>query len=361
MICNVKKPNKRIKPTTNNYTILYLLRLTLKASLACIRTGGGCLCGTLQPNMTYHRVLNKNDFIDLLEKACNWLDIDKGRAKDYIRIIKECETLENHELSQEHILVHNESWEIVDIYELWKEHTNNFLGLEKKIKRVLKKGTILREDEIDNKGVKSSSIHRNNAFTYFLAGKLLQSSLNVVVVDEISSIYNNHKVNTTDVTIEWNGLPIDIECKRPQHIESLNSNLEEADDQIKKRDRHSVIAVDCSPFIRPLGKLIIANSSEEAGNKLSQMLEIEVKQNIEKYLYKKKIIIGAILFARVPFNCPTKVSSVLSTNGKPFSEYRPESVVSYLIINNIDVDKNYENVMQFIFKKLETHDKGNPG
>ncbi len=129
--------------------------------------------------MTYHRVLNKNDYVDLLEQACNWLEIDKGRAKDYIRIIRECTTLENHELSQEHILGHNESWEIVDIYELWKEHADNFFGIDKKIKRVFKKGTILREDEIDTEGVKNSSIYRNNAFTYFLAGELIKSPIQI--------------------------------------------------------------------------------------------------------------------------------------------------------------------------------------
>lgn len=130
--------------------------------------------------MTYHRVLNKNDYADLLNQACKWLEVDKGRAKNYIRIIKECETLENHEFSQEHILGHNESWEIVDIYELWKEHADNFLGIDKKIKRVFKKGTILRENEIDTEGVKSSSIHRNNAFTYFLAGKSTTTGIQAV-------------------------------------------------------------------------------------------------------------------------------------------------------------------------------------
>ncbi len=27
----------------------------------------------------YHIVLNKNDYIDFLEHACNWLEIDKGK------------------------------------------------------------------------------------------------------------------------------------------------------------------------------------------------------------------------------------------------------------------------------------------
>lgn len=201
------------------------------------------------------------------------MDVGQGRAKDYFRLIKEHKILDNEKLTKEHILAHNESHEIVDLYELWNNNIKDFPGINNKIKTVFEKGPVLREGEIGNGKVKNSSIHRNNAFTYLLGGKFISCNIKVVSVDGISHIHNKRPVNFADITIDWNNLLIDIECKRPQNKKSIVGNFKKACKQISDWNRIGIVGIDCSPFIRPSGTLINKESPEKAELFLSQKLE----------------------------------------------------------------------------------------
>lgn len=49
--------------------------------------------------------------------------------------------------TQEHVLAHNESFEIVDLFELWQPYVDRFPGLRERLRQVCKKGPTLREGE----------------------------------------------------------------------------------------------------------------------------------------------------------------------------------------------------------------------
>src|SRR5438874_10455907 len=85
------------------------------------------------------------DHLQSLQAACEWMDINRGRAARYSQLIREF--FEEDRRSREHILAYNESCEISDLYTLWNASVHNFPSLERKIKEVFSDGPVLREDE----------------------------------------------------------------------------------------------------------------------------------------------------------------------------------------------------------------------
>ena len=59
---------------------------------------------------------NVDDFRQELEQACKWLNIDRGRARDYVRLLEE---FRRGERGPEHVLAYYEADEIVQLFELW--------------------------------------------------------------------------------------------------------------------------------------------------------------------------------------------------------------------------------------------------
>ena len=91
------------------------------------------------------RRLHYADHLPVLQKACDWMKIDTGRAAQYKELIRGF--FENGGRSPEHILAFNESCEIRDIYDLWKDRIKDFPGLEERIRRAFSKGPVIREGE----------------------------------------------------------------------------------------------------------------------------------------------------------------------------------------------------------------------
>lgn len=267
------------------------------------------------------------DWLQSLQRACDWIGISQGRAPQYRKLVREF--FEEGKRSREHILAHNESCEIIDIYERWETPIHNFPGLKQKITAVFSKGPILREDERPNT-LSISNRPRNDAFVYLLAGKLIILGVNVMAVDEIARQGISSHADA-DITFEWNGSTIDIQCKRLQTQNKLEKRVKEARRQLKGRT--GIIAVDCSAFVRPLGKLLESDSAEDAERFLASLLEKEVKLNVEKHL--ETAILGFILFARAPAMTRIEHSSILSVHGSPMhTTYRPDSISTWLVISN---------------------------
>jgi len=279
-----------------------------------------------------------------LKRACEWLGISQGRAAKYVKLVKEF--FKNDKRSQEHILAFNESCEITDIYESWKPCISNFPGLYKKIRKVCRKGPVLREDERPSK---SSNRPRNDAFAYFLAGKLMTAGIQIVAVDGVvRKGISSHR--DADITFGWNGALIDIECKRPQTEKALKERVKEASKQItnpKRQGRIGIIAIDCSVFVRPPGKLLEKDSGQRAEEFLSQCLAREIKPQVKTMF--GKTILGFLLFARAPHMALIKISPVVSPRGEHFRYYRPESISTFLVIGNPTFSIT---VLQFICKRL---------
>jgi len=274
------------------------------------------------------------------------MGIVHGRAAEYIRLIREF--FKEGKRSREHILAYNESCEIIDIYKFWRPCISNFLGLYQKIRKVCKKGPVLREDE---KPSSSSNRPRNDAFVYFLAGKLMRAGVEITAVDGI--VGKGIKCHRdADITFRWNGNLIDIQCKRPQTEKALEERISEASKQIsnpKRQGQSGIIAIDCSALIRPPGKLIEKDSGQHAEQFLCNRLAKKVMPKVKKKL--GNAILGFILFARAPHMALLGISRVLSPRGKPFRYYRPESVSTFLLVGNPTF--SIPNVLEFITKGLK--------
>ena len=283
--------------------------------------------------------------IQSLERACDWAGVSMGRAVKYINLIREF-VVDGKE-SLEHVLAYNESCEIIYIYEFWESHVSQFPGIEEKIKRCFKKGAILREDENPSE---STNRPRNDAFVLLLAGILMKANIKVMAVEGI--VARGKKCHEdADITLEWDGSVIDMQCKRPQTEDSLEERAEEAYEQLTKSNRQGqlgIIAIDCSAFIRPLGKVVEAESAERAMQYLANLLERVKPKLISRF---EPNILGYLLFGRIPGRT-TRISPILSPKGTPYKDLRPDSISRILCYGNPsspDINKYMS-----IYEKIKT-------
>lgn len=286
------------------------------------------------------------DHLQSLQAACEWISINRGRAAQYTKLVKEF--FAEGKRSREHILAYNESCEIIDIYALWEAPVNNFSGLGRKIKAVFSKGPVLREDENPDASTNKS---RNKAFEYLLAGKLIRAGVNVVAVDGAIAQDTSCCTNA-DINLEWSGSAINIECKRPQTQDALTERVKKARQQLTHPSRKGwagIIAIDCSAFVRPLEQLLEADSAEDAERYLADSLEKTVMPNVETHL--ETTILGCLLFARAPAMTRMGYSSIVSLQGNPMAYYfRPDSISTWLVLNNSD--SSNPRVLPSVYKLL---------
>ena len=130
------------------------------------------------------------EYIETLKAACNWLKIDHGRAKEYVRRLEEFQKAKFR--SNEHLLAYYESYEIVEIFRLWETRVDEFPGLHQKIRGACVKGRFLRDDQIPEL---SRNRSRHDSFCFLLAGRFLAAEIRVVCVDEIPSSGFKHAPN----------------------------------------------------------------------------------------------------------------------------------------------------------------------
>jgi hypothetical protein len=267
--------------------------------------------------------------IERLVAACNWLGIERGRATQYSKLIRECR--EDDARSEQHILAIGESCEIVDLFELWEHRATAFPGLVDKIRTVCKKGPLLREEE---NPAESTNRPRNDAFGYLVAGRLLAAGIPVVAVDGIrmrDTIYESE----ADVTFQWYGTLIDIECKRLQSYAALEKLTEEARGQLqgpRRGGRHGVIALDCSVLVRPAGTLLESGSGEAAERLISTKLRELATPQVVSHLTNS--MLGFLFFARVSAMIRVRRSPIVTAQGKPIYDFRPDSISTWLVFSN---------------------------
>jgi hypothetical protein len=159
-----------------------------------------------------------------------------------------------------------------------------------------------------------------------LAGKLIRAGIKVLAVEGlIAEGISNLK--TADIAVEWSSSIIDIECKRPQTEDSLDANVEGAYRQLGDLNRQypmSIIAIDCSPFIRPPETLIEDDSAEHAEEYLGKLLADSIGPKIQTHFDPG--LLGFLLFARAPAMIREGNSPILSPNGNPYRHLRPVSI-----------------------------------
>jgi hypothetical protein len=277
--------------------------------------------------------------------ACEWLSINRGRSTQYSKLISEF--FAEDKRSREHLLAFSESCEISDIYELWEASIKNFPGLERKIKAVFSKGPILREDENPDE---STNKPRNDAFVYLLAGKLIRAGIKVVAVEGIvAQGVSCHQ--DADITFDYRGSTIDIQCKRPQTQTALTEHVKKARRQLSRTNRQGqmgIIAIDCSPFIRPPEQLLGADSAEDAERSLGCSLEKTIIPKAKAPL--GAAILGFLVFARAPAMIQEERSSIVSPRGNPVTYIRPDCISTWLAVPNPKASSS--NALRFAFEQL---------
>jgi hypothetical protein len=297
--------------------------------------------------MDQSKTTQHSEHLRSLKMACNWVGISRGRASGYYKYIRE---LFDHDIrSREHILAFNESCEIVDIYELWQQRIGIFPGLNEKIRRVFKKGPSLSEDERPDT---SSQNPRDHAFEYLVAGKLLRAKIKVIAVDGVMIAEGtDFDIGDVDTAFQWNGLIINIECKRPQSEPALKGKVKQAHKKLTVapwRDHMGIIAVDCSVIIRQPGTLLEVDSPKQSHKALMMYLEKKIAEKLTMDLDSN--ILGFLVFARVPAMVRQK-SRILSPRQKPITYYSLYSVSTFLCITNPS-STDSKNIFRSVCKRL---------
>jgi hypothetical protein len=226
-----------------------------------------------------HRTEHHTSMLRDLERACEWIGMAKGRSKQYQGLIREF--WEGEPRRREHILVHNQAFEIIDIFRLWEGKVRSFKGLRERIAKTFDSGPILTEDESISP-TSNSNRARNDAFVFYVAGQLLDAGINVVSVEDCG-LPGATLQGRGDITFIWENQRIDWQCKRPQSLDAVARRLKEARRQIQKGSDTNcggIIALDCSVFIRPPGTLIEKSSSSEAADFYRPRMENLLKDRL---------------------------------------------------------------------------------
>ena len=261
------------------------------------------------------------DYVHKLERACEWLGIEQGRARDYLRLLREFER--RSQLCDAHILSYYESFDIVELFELWETRISAFPGLEDKIRRACRQGPVLRDNE---KVSSSANRPRNDAFAFVMSGKFMAAGICVTNVDGVSS-RSLIAAPDADFSFLWHGVAIDVECKRLQSEAQLLKRAKNARKQILRAGRCGIIAIDCSALYRPSGTLLETASPEKAERDVSRWLETHIEPQVRPSL--KPDILGFILYSKFPAMTAT---GILDSKGTVFR--RRDCISSLLVVGN---------------------------
>lgn len=286
-----------------------------------------------------------SDIQQNLTEACKWAGVAQGRANDYQKHLEQLH-VENTK-SREALLCTTDLMDILDIYDTWKIHDNNFPGIRDRIREVIEKGPILPEDENIENGDNRA---RDDLFVYLFAGKLIQAGVEVLSIDGISG-KPNQIICHRDIVATFQNEEIFIECKRPQKPTTIDTCARKAWAQIQKSGRKGCMALDCSKAIRPTETLMDFSNDDEARNILLDQIEIDIVPKIGSYL--KQNIVGAFLMVSVPGMKKIEESTILSPNGTSFKQYTPFRVSTMLVASNERIGEKHP-FMKWVFNRLKS-------
>lgn len=247
-----------------------------------------------------------------LDEALLWVGLDHGRAATYRKLL-----IEYYEglRSNAHFLAHFQAMEILGVYDGWAKEAECFPGLKDRISFVLKKGTILPEDEGAN-----SNRPRNDGFVYILAGKLFHGSkVPILSVDGFRNtrLFTSYpgKSFTSDIVFLHDEDAIRVECKRPMSRATLDENVAAAFTQITSTSSSGIIAVDVSKLIDQPGQYLDAPTLDDGASYITNQIENVMRPLA--FQFPQPSLIGMFGYAALPLVSTAK-SIILDSHGKPF-------------------------------------------
>lgn len=276
---------------------------------------------------TFSTVFNSSILATQVDQGCTWAQIDRGRATKYAPLMTDF--FAGSGTSNEHVLAYFEASHIAEIYKLWEMRADDFPGLMEKIRESLKSGPILQDDE---NPASSSNRPRNDAFAFFMAGRLLAAGCDVLSVDGVNR-RDETRLWQGDVTIQHQGIILDVQCKRPQSAEAVNRNVDKARKQIlEAASPHAgIIAIDASVIIRPKGMLLSAQSVPSTSHKLSDLIQPHAESIAVTMTFPQ--IAGLIWFGRLPCMI-TEPSRIARPAGGHFNLTRPYTATELAVSPN---------------------------
>lgn len=275
------------------------------------------------------------DFSHQVREACEWLQIERGRAHRYLRLLQEFNA--GHSFSDEHLLAYYESYEILELFQYWAKRVDEFPGLKDKIRKCCTQGPLLR----DNESI-SSNRPRNDAFVFILAGRFLATGISVESVDGMS-LHRVGRATMVDFSFKWKEDYFNVECKRIQSNRQLLKRAKEARKQLSQVGGSGIIAIDCSVLYRPRGTVLETDSPRHAESEMFKWLESNIGPSIFPSLSPE--ILGFILFSRVPAMTST---GIVDPRGRLYR--RRDCISSWLAIGNRTHDD--PSLLQHIASKL---------
>lgn len=282
---------------------------------------------TKLPQHDYNKIRDTSTVITQLQQGCAWAGIGRGRATRYGKLISEFFAGSGN--SQEHVLACYEGSEITNIYELWSQKVEEYPGLKAKIAESFKSGPIVRENE---NLATSSNRPRNDAFAFLIAGRLLAAGCEVLAVDGVGRAMESTRW-IGDATVRHDGIVLDVQCKRPQTIDSIQSNIEKARNQILGAacPGAGIIAIDLSVIIRPGGMFLPADNVGIASAKLSGLIQPHAEAAFDSMDCPQ--IAGIIWFATLPCRI-SAASRIANPAGGKYEVDRPYHAAEIAIALN---------------------------
>jgi hypothetical protein len=247
-----------------------------------------------------------------LDEALLWVGLEHGRAATYKKLLIE---YYDGQHSNSHFLAHFQAMEILGVYDGWVKEAEFFPGLKDRISFVLKKGTILPEEEGLN-----SNRPRNDGFVYMLAAKLFHGpKVPILSVDGFRNtrLIASHPGEsfTSDIVFLYNEDAIRVECKRPMSNATLNDNVDSAFTQIINANSSGIIAVDVSKLIEQPGQVLDASTLDDGSSYVTNQIEKLITPLA--FQFPQPSLIGMFGYACIPL-VSTVQSEILDSHGKPF-------------------------------------------
>ena len=271
-----------------------------------------------------------NETPQRLAEALTWLGLRQGRTNQYQRL---CAEFSKGVRSRENFFAYNEACGLLDIYYAWKSKLHLFPEIRRHIKEVFASGPLLSDDE----GTGATNIPRSSAFVFLVAGKLLYApQVQVLSVDTSQNqSFPDEPVDTADIAFRFNGMRINIECKRPLRSHNIDRRLKEALDQIHdpaKVTRYGIVGMDLSSIMRPQYGYVKGPSNEVVIKCLQKELQLHADRIAAQIIDQN--LLGLLTYIRVPFLVPI-LSPILGLDGKPLKwQLRSSSMSQYLFVQN---------------------------
>lgn len=241
--------------------------------------------------------ISYDDFSQSLNSAIDWINTlgisyEKSRVGEYRRAIRTLlEIYESNDFTnakKEFPRLVTAVYESNDLITIHKGFSGKYdREINEHLKKYLKGPADYRSEMTSS----SSNLSRNIAFELLVSSKLVFAGLKL-----------DFRIKT-DIAAYFDNRSVLFECKRPQTIDTLESNIKKAFKQLERKyknpecSRHrGIIAIDVSKLLNPDFKLYVQPNANAIDAGLTHILDKFIQQNDHLWQLSRNKKTIAILF-----------------------------------------------------------------